>query len=66
MEKEEDDQHQAVLHVLEGDLALVLEVLAVLLQIGVDLGDKRAACTAFSGEPPCSSQDWSCGSTPVT
>ena len=38
-----NDNHQAVLHILKGDLALILVVLVVLLQIGVDLVDKGVA-----------------------
>ena len=36
-------QHEAVSHVLEGDLGLVFDVLAVLLQIGVDGVDEGVA-----------------------
>ena len=36
------NQHKAVLHVLKGDLALVFQILALLLQKGVDLGNEGA------------------------
>ena len=34
-------QHQTVLHILEADLALILEIFVIILQPGVDLIDQR-------------------------
>ena len=49
-------QHQAVLDVRPGDLALALLILPLVRRY-LSMAETKADLAAFSGEPPCSSQE---------